>query len=42
MKVGVIESGFVGSAAANASALWGSAAEMVRISLNEKLAQAQA
>ena len=42
MKVGVIGSGFVGSAAANAIALRGSAAGMVLINLNEKLVQAQA
>jgi len=42
MKDGVIGSGFVGSAAANAIALRGYAAEMVLINLNEKLAQAQA
>jgi L-lactate dehydrogenase len=42
MKVGVIGSGFVASAAANAIALQGSEAEMVLINLNEKLAQAQA
>lgn len=42
MKVGFIGSGFVGSAAANATVLWGYAVEMVLIGLNEKLAQAQA
>ena len=42
MKVGVIGSGFVGSAAANAIALRGYAAEVVLIDLNEELAQAQA
>jgi malate/lactate dehydrogenase len=36
MNVGIIGSGFVGSAAANAIALRGSAAEMVLINLNEK------
>jgi L-lactate dehydrogenase len=42
MKVGIIGSGFVGSAAANAIALRGSAAEVILIDLNEKLARAQA
>jgi L-lactate dehydrogenase len=42
MKVGIVGSGFVGSAAANAIVLRGSAAEVVLIDLNEKLARAQA
>jgi len=42
MKLDVIGSGFVGSAAPNAIALRGYAAEMVLIDLNEKLAQVQA
>jgi len=42
MKVGIIGSGFVGSAAANAIALRGSAAEVILIDLNEKPARAQA
>ena len=42
MKVGIVGSGFVGSAAANAIALRGSAAEVVLLDLNEKLARAQA
>lgn len=42
MKVGVVGSGFAGSAAANAIALRGFAAEMALINLNEKPAQAQA
>jgi L-lactate dehydrogenase len=42
MKVGIIGSGFVGSTAAYAIALRGSAAEVVLFDLNEKLARAQA
>ncbi len=42
MKVGIIGSGFVGSAAANAIVLRGSAAEVVLIDLDEDLARAQA
>lgn len=42
MKVGIIGSGFVGSASANAIVLRGSAAEVVLVDLNEKLARAQA
>jgi L-lactate dehydrogenase len=42
MKVGIVGSGFVGSAAANAMVLRGSAAEVVLVDLNEKLARAQA
>jgi L-lactate dehydrogenase len=42
MKVGIIGCGFVGSSAAYAITLEGSASEIVLIDLNEKLAQAQA
>ncbi|MFO7460655.1 MAG: L-lactate dehydrogenase [Desulfatiglandales bacterium] len=42
MKVGIVGSGFVGSAAANAIVLRGSAAEVVLVDLNKKLARAQA
>jgi len=42
MKDGVIGRGFVGGAAANAIALWGYAAEVVLVDLNEKLALDQA
>jgi L-lactate dehydrogenase len=42
MKVGIIGSGYVGSTAAYAIALRGSAAEVILFDLNEKMAQAQA
>ena len=42
MKVGIIGCGFVGSSAAYAMTLEGSASEIVLIDLNEKLPQAQA
>ena len=42
MKVGIVGSGFVGSAAANAIVLRSSASEVVLLDLNEKLAWAQA
>src|SRR4030042_4578848 len=42
MKVGIIGCGFVGSSAAYAMTLEGSASEIVLVDLNAKLAQAQA
>lgn len=42
MKVGIVGCGYVGSSGAYANALEGSANDLIRIDLNDNLAQAQA